>query len=191
MDMEKNFVLNTNLTTTEHVIDCGLSGVRNFEPSVRISNNEDSQNLGRKVSISFDSKQWLLFIEILKLNEANDIRFIEDISIVTTTVNGFKILHVSRNDNNLYFISQDVSNIVELHDQFIKSRLEMLLNLNFQAYYKKFLNAIVTMKKHSVQSIEELITIFCNLNSSIENLILCECMIFIKDKILNEIEYVN
>lgn len=140
------------------------------------------------MSISFDSKQWLLFIEILKLNEANDIRFIEDISIVTTTVNGFKILHVSRNDNNLYFISQDVSNIVELHDQFIKSRLEMLSNLYFQAYYKNFLNAIVALKTHSVKSIDELITIFCNLNSSIENLILCDCMIFIKDKILNEIE---
>lgn len=188
IDIEKKFVLNTNFKTGGYNIDCGLSSARNYEPSVKLSTNEDSLMFGGKMFISFDYMQWMMLTEILNLNEANDIRFIDDISVTTTTVNGFKMIMISRKENHLYLISDDVAKILEFNKSFLRNRLEMLMKLDFKSYYKNFLITITNIKKDSSKSIEELIGIFCQINPSIENLILCECMISNENNILCDIE---
>ncbi|KAK9870124.1 hypothetical protein WA026_006215 [Henosepilachna vigintioctopunctata] len=191
IENEKQFVLNTSFSLGEYVIDCGLSAARNFSPAVKISTDELSIYFDKKISISFDYMQWLMLIEILNLQEENDIRSIDDIIISTTTINGFKMIHLSRNESHLHLINEDISKIFDYNYRFLKNRLELMIMYKFDDYYKKFIRIISEISKDISRPIRELINLFCNSNPSIHNCILNEALLFVENKILYDINQIR
>lgn len=168
-------------------IDCGLSAARDFTPAIRIKHKYDDDN-----RISFNPTQWLFFIKKLKLivnsnysqNEEQCLDSVE-VSIVDIIK---KVVKVNQNSKIFYLMEYDVLEIIKMEKVLLKI-VDTLYQLDFNNYYFKVLESIeeILNKNNFNVPFIEVVEAFCNINNSIQSYCLFECLLYLKEKVLNDI----
>lgn len=178
---EKNFILNTQfrIETEQSIllIDCGLSSARHFSPSVKISCGEEV--------LSFDREEWPYFIRMMENAQIGELTREFDVTVLRECEER-ELIFVSKWNNNIYFSKRDVMELLKLNSV-ITSRLEMLRNIDFTSYYYKFMMIVKDICADNVDSIEDVIRGYCDINITVQSYAMIECLYFIKQKVLNDV----
>lgn len=174
---------------------CGLSPARAFEPVVLLVNTMDIS-----CNISFNIYEWSIFIEHLNqmyhqlVEEGNVdnqqcLKCGEYVKLTFVNSEGFNHIAVSRRNTTFYLSAADVYEILSM-DWIISQRLFILNNMNFLSYYNNFLDVINKLVDRVNSNIhaENLIYAFCDISPSPEVYCIRECMYYIKDKVLNDLD---
>lgn len=196
---EKYYILNStfNLHNDSCIyIECGLSPARDFKPAIKLK-----YKYNKDIQISFDMIEWVQVVNHFKniiehYKDCDEIPLItiwENTSIFANTYNNIKIIHLSKAGTTLFLLECDIQGILFLESNLCKKQ-QMLNDLNFMDYYcnvlKEFSSVISENDyKHNVNIVVlNMIKVFCQFNKSIKSYCLHECLIYLHDKVLYDIE---
>jgi hypothetical protein len=133
---ETRFLGETSYNIGQYKIDIGLSVVRGFTPSVRVTNSEQK-------SISLTDLDWYEFMNIVQEFHTDYTDAIEEIiecEYFTVTViifRGEKTFQLSSYDISLCFSSEDIQELLRLYS-LLSHRLELFKKLEFKHHYNDF-----------------------------------------------------
>lgn len=178
-------------------LQCGMSFARNFEPAVRLVNNQN------KAKISFNRFEWKELVQIFihslstffKWQKEEDSKEIiidceEDVKILKTKYMGGKILKMS-NAAGVFHLNEEIINrILKFNNTLICSKISTLENLNFLKLYAGLTGILKTFSKQLEGKSDRptILSAFCNsLGENFESYCVKECVIYYYNKVLNDI----
>lgn len=186
-------------------VKCGLSAMRNFQPSVTLQNVIVGENM------TFDSFEWQSlvlkmdtafreFFDNAEVGENYYLPVLGNIQLKGIIVSSFcfqtdrddvKFLQISKNGvvNNFELTREEVLKILEL-DYLLSANIELLESLNFSHYYFKVLEMISEILRtyDNVNPLFVLEKFSSSTHNSIHSYCFRECFFYIKDKVLHDLD---
>lgn len=203
--VEPYYIHNSQFKCSEFLhVKCGLSAMKNFQPSVTLQNATVGKNM------TFDSFEWQSFVlkmetafrEFFDNTEVGENYYLPVLGNIQlkgiipsfcfqTGLDDVKFLQISKNgvDNDLQLTREEVLNILAL-DYLLSANIELLESLNFSHYYFKVLEMISEILR-TYDNVNPLFLLenFSSLtHNSIHSYCFRECLFYIKDKVLHDLD---
>ncbi|KAL3273331.1 hypothetical protein HHI36_014780 [Cryptolaemus montrouzieri] len=174
VEREKHLILSTSFTIGMFSVECGLSFARHFKPIVKLSSS--------MTAMTFDKDEWVALQKLMQTD--GQAITIYGFNVSVTECLGAKMLTISNIEGKYFYLSEsDVNELFKLNFCIIH-KLDMLYNLNFSLYYTKFIEMIQDLNSDKPLDV---MFAFCEILPSTQSYGICECLYYLKDKLLADV----
>jgi len=189
------YLLNTTFACPSSGFDIciGLNMSMDFQPTIRIPVANGT--------FCFTESEWKHLIINLQWFQNNYFKNNNDVSMQVSSCNGLitthlmndntKVLALTNQDATLYLTESNVCDLCIIDWFFIDTKISELKILDFAKYYYNFVNVFhdyITVHHVSVDKIEALVRVFCNINSHVETYCIRECLANNKKQLIQDLQ---
>lgn len=193
--VEKRLIYTTAYEFQDFSLECGLSGARDFAPVVKMVGK-----FYQYKHLSFTYDEWSdinqAFQELLQTEDYDKQFSLErNITMCLNIDNGNKVFQISDGWTLFQFTKHDVLEIFKINNLIFK-KMQVLNNINFNVYYHNVFKTMVEALKTeiscsqhiSANAVINILSAICFCNTSVENYCLLECLYYLNDKVLYDLE---